>query len=306
MKHPFVYGTLKAAVRLPRAGTCRGTAMGFYGQAEAAARKILRAFEDTNSLPKPLARVFIRRKDRPHCRNWSWGNQLLVILHGYTDARGFRQWEQVGRRVKRGEKAFYILAPVTKKLLDEETGEERVIVVGFRGLPVFGYEQTEGRPLPSGDPDIEKWLESLPLLDVAKQWGLSVGAYYGEGMGFLGRYRYGKGIDLGVKNLSAWCHELVHAADDRNGKLKERGQHWRSETVAELGGAVLLEILGYKEEADLGGCWGYVKHYARQEKMGATEACMKVLDRTCAAVGLILDTAEQLQGAAGRAGTIEE
>jgi hypothetical protein len=51
-------------------------------------------------------------------------------------------------------------------LRDEETGEERVIVVGFKGLPVFGLEQTEGRPLPSGDPDIEKWVESLPLLAV--------------------------------------------------------------------------------------------------------------------------------------------
>ena len=59
-----------------------------------------------------------------------------------------------------------------------------------------------------------------------------------------GRYRYGKGIELCVKNLATWCHELVHATDDRNGSLKEKGQHWRSETVAELGGAVLLEVLG--------------------------------------------------------------
>jgi hypothetical protein len=48
-------------------GTKGGTAMGFYGQAEAAAQKIVRLFEDTSSLPRPLAQVFIRRKDRPHC-----------------------------------------------------------------------------------------------------------------------------------------------------------------------------------------------------------------------------------------------
>ena len=35
--------------------------MAFYGQAGAAAQKILRAFEDTNSLPKPLAQIFIRQ-----------------------------------------------------------------------------------------------------------------------------------------------------------------------------------------------------------------------------------------------------
>ena len=269
--------------------------MAFYGQAGAAAQKILRAFEDTNSLPKPLAQIFIRCKDTPHCRKWSWCNQLLVILNGYTDARGYRQWEQVGRQVKMGERAFYILGPVTKKWRKEETGEEKVIVVAFKGLPVFGLEQTEGRPLPSSDPDIEKWIESLPLLAVARQWGLAVGTFDVNEGGYLGRYLKGEAIEVGVQNLSTWTHELTHAADDRNGSLQEKGQHWRSETVAELGGAVLLEILGFKREADLGGCFGYIQTYAQKEKIGVAEACMKVLDRTCAAVGLILDTAEQMK-----------
>ncbi len=275
--------------------------MGFYGQAEAVAQKIVRLFEDAGSLPKPLAQVFIRRRDRPHCRGWSWGNQLLVILNGYSDARGFRQWQEVGRHVKMGERAFLILGPVTKRLRDEDTGEESVIVVGFKALPVFGYEQTEGQPLRASDPGLDRWVNSLPLLDVARGWGLSVGAVDAAWADFLGRYRKGKGIELAVKNLSTWCHELVHAADDRNGGLKETGQHWRSETVAELGAAVLLEILGLEQDADLGGCWEYIKRYAHQERLGVTEACMKVLDRTCAAVGLILDMAEQIQAAPGTA-----
>jgi hypothetical protein len=274
---------------------------GFYGQAVAATQRIVRAFEDANSLPKPLAEVFIRRKDSPHCRKWSWGNQLLVILNHYSDARTFNQWQMVGRWVKKGEKAFFILAPITKQVTDKESGEEKVIVVGFKGLPVFGLQQTEGQPLPTSDPDIEKWVESLPLLAVAKQWGLSVWTFDGEGVGFLGRYHKGQAIELGVKNLSTWAHELVHAADDRTGSLKEMGQHWRSETVAELGAAVLLEILGFKQEADLGGCWVYVQSYAQKERISVTEACMRVLDRTCAAVGLILDTAEQMKQDIGNA-----
>jgi hypothetical protein len=83
--------------------------------------------------------------------------------------------------------------------------------------------------------------------------------------------------------------------------LKENGQHWRSETVAELGGAVLLELLGFKQEADLGGCLQYIQSYAQAAQIGVTEACMRVLDRTCAAVALILDTAEQMQAGNGPA-----
>jgi hypothetical protein len=58
--------------------------MSFYGHAQSAAQKIVHAFEDANSLPKPLAQIFIRRKDSPHCQKWSWGNQLLVILNGHS------------------------------------------------------------------------------------------------------------------------------------------------------------------------------------------------------------------------------
>jgi len=269
--------------------------MNYYGQAEGVAQSIVRAFEDANSLPKPLAQIFIHRKDGSHFSKWSWGNQLLVILRGFSDARGFNQWHDVGRWVKKGEKAFHILGPVKKTIVDKETGEEKSIVVGFKGVAVFGLEQTEGEPLPIGDPEIEKWLDSLPLVGVAKAWGLSVDVFNGETANFLGIYRRRSGIALGVRNLSTWCHELVHAADDRNGTMKELGQHWRSETVAELGGAVVLELLGFKHEADLGGCWAYVKGYSEKEQITVVDACMKTLERTCKAVALILDTAEAIR-----------
>jgi hypothetical protein len=38
--------------------------MAYFGNAEYAAAKILQAFQDTNSLPKPLARIFILQNSR--------------------------------------------------------------------------------------------------------------------------------------------------------------------------------------------------------------------------------------------------
>jgi hypothetical protein len=86
----------------------------FYGKAEEAANRIVDSFRSGN-LPKSLAPVFIRRNDDIPCRKWSWNNQLITALAGHDDARGFRQWKQVGRSVKKGEKSFSILAPVTVK-----------------------------------------------------------------------------------------------------------------------------------------------------------------------------------------------
>ena len=271
----------------------------FYGKAESAANQILKAFENPSQLPKALAPVFIRRKDNVPCRQWSWSNQLLTAINGHSDARGYRQWQEVGRHVTKGEKSFQILVPLTKKVevTDKNTGEtsERFAIYGFKSAAVFGLSQTEGKELPEADPEVSRWIESLPLMDVAESWGLSVEAYNGRNGMALGKYRLGQSIVLGVTNLSTWAHEMIHAADDRLGNLKERGQHWRSETVAELGSATLLSVLGDDTEADLGGCREYVTHYAREAGIEPITACQRVLKRTCDAVALILDTAESLQ-----------
>lgn len=269
--------------------------MKHYNQAEEVVNAVLRAFENPNTLPKPLAQVFVRRHDNVPCRRWSWGNQLLVALHGYSDARGFRQWQNAGRIVKKGEKSFRILSPVFIKRVNEKTGEKKSILCGFRGTPVFGREQTSGKKVRRVNRRPDPWIEALPLVEVARSWGLTVQTFNGTGASFLGKFRADMGIALGVENLSTWAHELVHAADHRNGKFTELGQHWRSETVAELGGAVLLTMLGRTHEADLGGCWDYVRQYAAKQNLTVIDACNRVLERVCEAVALILDTSESLQ-----------
>lgn len=271
--------------------------MKLHGKAEDAAEKILDSFRNGN-LPQAMAPIFIHRKDAIPCRSWSWNNQLLAVLAGTMDARGMKQWNNVGRKVKKGSRAIHILAPlIGKKTEKDDTGAEVIkkIVFGFKTIPVFRYEDTEGEPLPGDDPDVMNWLQKLPLLPVAKEWGLKVTTYSGRQNAPLGWYRIGKEIALGVENLATWAHELVHAADHRLNNLKETGQHWRSETVAELGGAILLYSMGYTRDADLGGAWQYIETYAKRENKDPLSCCIQVLKRTCEAVDLILRTAEAIQ-----------
>ncbi|WP_166822524.1 ArdC family protein [Thalassoroseus pseudoceratinae] len=158
-----------------------------------------------------------------------------MALSGYADARGFRQWKQVERTVKKSERGFPILVPLRKRVtVEEDNGEtaQRSVLYGFKHTIVFGLEQTEGKPLPPADPRIHEWIESLPLLDVARHWGITVEVYSGRSTGPLGKFRFDGHIALGVENLATWSHEMVHAADHRLGHVKERGQHWRSEIVA--------------------------------------------------------------------------
>lgn len=264
------------------------------------AERIVDAFRHPESLPKALAPIFIHRNDDVPCRRWSWHNQLLVALCGSVDARGMRQWNKVGRSVKKGSAAIWILAPCIKTIREQQAdGEEscRQILYGFRSVPVFAVEDTEGNALPQGDDRYDTWTNELPLIEVAKAWDINVGTYSHEGAAPLGYYRYsGNGnqaVMLGVENLSTWCHELVHAADHRLTNLN--GDKWRKEIVAELGSAILLTCQGLDYDADLGGAYEYIQRYALEVKVSPVKVCIEVLDSTCRCVQLILDTAGQLK-----------
>ena len=273
--------------------------MKMYGRAEETAQRIVDVFKTPETLPKALAPIFIHRDDdNVPCRKWSFHNQLLVALAGTSDARGIHQWNSVGRKLKAGCKAIWILGPCIKVIKEaDEEGQEtkRNLLYGFKGIPVFALEDTEGKPLP-GNEHYNEWIQNLPLLGVAQSWGIHVGTYSGENKNALGYFQFGTGrkaIMLGVENLSTFAHELVHAADHHMTKFA--GDRSMMEIVAELGGAILLECLGRSPDADLGGAYQYIQRYAEAEKKEPVKACMDVLDRTCKCVSLILDTAEQTQ-----------
>jgi len=248
---------------------------------------VIAAFEQPESLPKALAPMFIKRKDDVPCRRWSWHNQFIVALSGTTDARGIRQWNAAGRRIKEGSRAVWILAPLTKTIREQDddgTEITRCILYWFKSVPVFRVEDTEGKPLPETDDEYDRWIRRLPLIEVAEAWQVNVGTYtHNSRSDPLGWYQYGndaqRTVMLGVENLSTWAHELVHAADHRLGELK--GDRSYAEIVAELGSAVLLECLDMPYEADLGGAYEYIRHYAERAEKPVIRACIDVLDRVC-------------------------
>ncbi len=131
---------------------------------------VLKAFEDN---PEKVALAIFKGNGKPS-DSWSFFNRLIMLMNETADARGFRQWQKIGRRVKKGAKAFYILAPIRKKVpvkirreeeIVNENGEVEVVVieetilveklVGFKPIPVFRYEDTEGEPLPEENFNIE-------------------------------------------------------------------------------------------------------------------------------------------------------
>lgn len=258
---------------------------------------------ESGDLPQAVARAVIKGDARP-CDRWSLGNRLIMLAAGTEDARGFKQWQEVGRRVKKGAKAFYILAPLTKKKtvrrteVDPETGgerevtEERTVVTGFRGVPVFRVEDTEGEPLPDYSPP-----EPPPLFDVAKRFVDDV-KYRPFTGGYFGCFKPGKReIVLTTHDAFTFFHELAHAVHDtiKPGGLKG-GQHADQEIVAELAACALCELYGFRGYTWHG--WEYIKHYAALDGQQALKAVQGVLADVEKVLDAILGAAEEGEKAA--------
>ena len=89
--------------------------------------------------------------------NYSFGNILEIARQMPSASRvaGLYAWNQLGRKVKKGQKGIRILAPMlgTKRKKDSEAErstpeQNQPVLVGFRAVYVFDVSQTEGAELP--------------------------------------------------------------------------------------------------------------------------------------------------------------
>jgi antirestriction protein ArdC len=84
--------------------------------------------------------------------HYSFRNTLLIQLQcpEATRVAGFRAWQQLDRQVRKGEKAIWILAPVTRKRDDDDIDDDNNtrVLVAFKPACVFDISQTDGEPLP--------------------------------------------------------------------------------------------------------------------------------------------------------------
>ncbi|MBO8180952.1 MAG: M48 family peptidase [Archaeoglobus sp.] len=229
---------------------------------------VLKAFE---SNPEKVALAIFRGNEKPS-DSWSFFNRLIMLMNETKDARGFRQWQKVGRKVKKGAKAFYILAPVRKKVPVKVRRVEKAVVEGeevtmeieetvmveklvsFKPIPVFRYEDTEGEPLPEENFSVEIPCEFKGIIEELnlKVETTAFRKYYGT-------YNLKtKVIKLASPELIVFLHELCHAVDDHLHGI-QGGQIPLQEVVAEFSAAVIAYLLGYR--IPLGNVKEYIEGY---------------------------------------------
>lgn len=219
--------------------------------------------------------------------NWSWSNKFLMVLQGTNDARGFRQWQKVGRNPLDWQKQISILAPLVCKTKDKND-EDKTFIKGFRAIGLYAVENTYGKSL---DEQTKKY-ELPPLVEVAEKWNCSI--RFEKISGQYGHYSQSKQeIVLGSENHAIFFHELAHLGHKLiDGELKG-GQDPEQEAIAQLSSAVLSRIYGFKVDNMT---YKYIGMYAENHKPeSVARLCLRVAEKTSKVLALILGTQKEIE-----------
>jgi hypothetical protein len=245
--------------------------------------------------------------------NYSFGN-ILEIARQKPDATrvaGLYAWNQLGRKVMKGQKGIRILAPMigTRKKKDNETTRSsdpaavnKPMLVGFRAVYVFDVSQTDGAELPNLKErvkgEVGEYRERLINYIIAQGIELEFKESIAPAMGvsYGGRIVILPGQDTAEEFstlVHELAHELLHKADRRTATTKTV-----KETEAEAIAFVVCQTIGLdsgRASAD------YIQLYHGNAAL-LTES-LEVIQKASA---LILSAIETEQVEAEEASTSEE
>jgi antirestriction protein ArdC len=170
--------------------------------------------------------------------NYSFGN-ILEIARQKPDATrvaGLYAWNQLGRKVKKGERGIRILAPVigVRRKKDEEAEKDirtqnQAVLVGFRAAYVFDVSQTEGTELPEFSERVagnageyrDRLVDFVTGQGIALEFKESIapalGVSYGGKIALLPGQSSAEEFSTLVHELA---HEMLHKADRRTATTK--------------------------------------------------------------------------------------
>lgn len=214
---------------------------------------------------------------RKHFRDYSINNTLLIYrqMPEASYVAGFRKWQDLGYKVKKGSKAINILIPLIGK--DEENRDK---IYGFKRGSVFDVSQVEAteeaQELPSIDTSIKatKNTEYSPvkLLEATKEYieqfcPIVTDRELGQAMGATdGKKIYLKVTKNRVDMTGVLIHEFAHYhnhfGDNRRELTKDQKESEAELTTLIFGSFFNLDVEGaykylsmYREERNLSECF---------------------------------------------------
>jgi len=230
--------------------------------------------------------------------NYSFGN-ILEIARQKPDATrvaGMYAWNQLGRRVKKGEKGIRILAPLIgiRRKKDSEAEKDirtqnQPVLVGFRSAYVFDVSQTDGAELPELSERVkgnvgeyrERLIDFVIAQGIALDWKESIspalGVSYGGKIVLFPGQETAEEFSTLVHELA---HEMLHKAERRTATTK---------TVRETEAEAIAFVVGKTIGLDTGRASADYIHLYHGNAALLAES-LEVIQKTAAVILSALET----------------
>lgn len=207
--------------------------------------------------------------------NYSFNNMVLIFsqMPEATQVAGFKKWESMGRRLKKGAKGIQIIYPIKRKqtvklqnqesiIENEEQKEEKTVeYMSYAYTYVYDISQTFGEKMPLEDSRINSnnMVEFLQFLKSFSPYPVIEDNLYGGTQG----YWSSKSKQIVLKKqlsaddkVSVLLHELTHALYDDFNYKEDRNL---SETFVESVAFIVADYFGL----DTSKCsFNYITGYA--------------------------------------------
>lgn len=208
--------------------------------------------------------------------NYSFNNMILIFLQmpEATQVAGFKKWETMGRRLKKGAKGIKIIYPMKRKqtiklnnqeciLENEEQKEEKTIeYMSYAYTYVYDISQTIGENMPLEDNRINSnnMVKFFQFLKSFSPYPIIEDNLYGGTLGYWSpKYKQivlKKELSVDDK-VSVLLHELTHALYDDFNYKEDRNL---SETFVESVAFIVADYFGL----DTSKCsFNYITGYAK-------------------------------------------
>jgi antirestriction protein ArdC len=236
-------------------------------------------------------------------RHYSFNNLLSIAAQcpHATPVAGYRKWQELGRQVRKGERAIKILGYSTKKITttDPTTGEEvEDRVVRYPVLSVFDISQTDGDPIPTDSYQLPTGDGPAGALDKLTTWLTDEGwtvrekSLAGRCEGYTDHQDRVIVTNTGLEpaaRLAVLLHEAAHAILHSELAPGEYQAHrGLCETEAESVAYVLANLLGLDTDAS---SISYVAGWSQTDPAVLATAATNVLRAVnTIAAGLGLDS----------------
>jgi antirestriction protein ArdC len=217
----------------------------------------------------PLA-AYLSALQRFH--RYSFHNVMLILSQrpAATRVAGFHTWRSLHRHVRRGEKGIAILAPLVRRVRNDDNAEVsdsfRHVIYGWRTVYVFDVAQTDGESLPSytmaeTSGDVGPYYDRLVTL--VRNLGITLTFVDNLG-GALATCRPGHASIQLLSSLEPaaafatlsheLAHDLLHRRDDLDTPASKNVREAEAEAVA----AIVTEAIGL---AHLDSARDYIRLY---------------------------------------------